>query len=240
MHITTKYVMSFIFKKFLIDDTRCGMKVGTDGVVLGAWTSCTRGAHVVDVGAGSGLIAIMMAQRGAGTVEALEIDRAACEDCRSNVNSSPWRDRINVSECSFLNYNSPENIDLIVSNPPFFADGEHAQDVERALARHEGDLNYSTLIDFATVALNTSGRLAFIYPYGREDEIIFKAEMSRLKLRRICHLRQNKSRPWIRTLFEFCRIDGPIDRSELTIRNSGNKSYTAEFAYLCRDFYLEL
>lgn len=240
MHITTKYVMSFIFKKFLIDDTRCGMKVGTDGVVLGAWASCSRGAHVVDVGAGSGLIAIMMAQRGAGTVEALEIDRAACEDCRSNVNSSPWRDRINVSECSFLNYNSPENIDLIVSNPPFFADGEHAQDVERALARHEGDLNYSTLIDFATVALNTSGRLAFIYPYGREDEIIFKAEMSRLKLRRICHLRQNKSRPWIRTLFEFCRIDGPIDRSELTIRNSGNKSYTAEFAYLCRDFYLEL
>lgn len=232
--------MPFRFKQFSIDDTRCGMKVGTDGVILGAWVSCSRDKHVIDVGAGSGLIAIMMAQRGAGTVEALEIDRAACEDCRSNVNSSPWKDKINVYECSFLKYTSPGNIDLIVSNPPFFADGEQAPTVERALARHEGELNYSTLIDFASVALNACGRLAFIYPYGREDEIIYKAEMSRLKLRRICYLRQNKSRPWIRTLFEFCRIDGPIDRSELTIRNSDNKSYTREFAYLCRDFYLEL
>ena len=88
--------------------------------------------------------------------------------------------------------------------------------------------------------LNVTGKLGLIYPYGREDEIIYKAEMSRLKLRRICYLRQRADRPFVRTLFEFSRIDGPIEKSYLTIRKNDGEHYTPEFSVLCKDFYLEL
>lgn len=231
---------TFRFKKFGIDDRRCGMKVGTDGVVLGAWVNCNGVRRAADIGAGSGLISLMLAQRGVDEIDAVEIDRLSASDARENVAVSLWSDKIKIHECSFTEYTPPSELDLIVSNPPFFGEGEIAPDKQRALARHEGMLNYSTLIDFAVKWLNDIGRLAFIYPLGREDEIIYKAEMSHLKLRRICHLRQRADRPYVRTMFEFSRIDGPIETSELTVRESENNKYTLQFGELCKDFYLEL
>lgn len=231
---------SFRFKEFGIDDRRCGMKVGTDGVVLGAWVNCYDVNSAIDVGAGSGLISLMLAQRGVNIIDAVEIDPLASQDARANVNVSDWSDKITVHQYNFANYKPNQAVDLIISNPPFFADGETAPDIKRAQARHEGDLNYSSLIDFAVRWLAENGKLAFIYPYGREDEIIYKAEMSRLKLRRICHLRQRADRPFVRTLFEFSRIDGPIEKSYLTIRENNGERYTPEFSALCKDFYLQL
>lgn len=231
---------SFRFKKFGIDDRRCGMKVGTDGVVLGAWVNCDAIRRALDIGAGSGLISLMLAQRGVDEIDAVEIDSLSAMDARENIAASPWSSIIRVQEISFTDFMPREGYDLIVSNPPFFGEGETAPDERRALARHEGLLNYSTLIDYSTKWLTPNGRLAFIYPYGREDEIIYKAEMSHLKLRRICYLRQRHDRPFVRTMFEFSRIDGPIETSELTIRENASNQYTAPFAELCKEFYLEL
>ena len=231
---------SFRFKKFGIDDRRCAMKVGTDGVVIGAWVSCEKARTAIDLGAGSGLISLMLAQRGVRKITAIEIDPAAADNARENIAVSPWSDLIKVDQCSFSDFQPKTAVDLIVSNPPFFSEGEAAPDAIRAQARHEGELNYSSLIEFAARNLSTAGRLGFIYPFGREDDIIYKAEMSRLKLRRICHLRQRHDRPYIRTLFEFSRVDGPIEKSSLTIRESDNRQYTPEFSSLCKDFYLEL
>lgn len=232
--------VTFRFKRFAIDDSHCGMKVGTDGVAIGAWTECRGANKVIDVGSGSGLIALMIAQRCNAAIDAIETDCGACIDARSNIDASPWNDRINLIEGCFSTYHSDIPADLIVSNPPFFADGEEAPAANRALARHEGMLNYASLIDFAVKMLSDCGRLSFIYPSGREDEIIYKAEMSHLKLRRICHLQQNAHRQPVRDLYEFSRIDGPIEETTLTIRETDGRSYTADFARLCHDFYLEL
>ena len=232
--------ISFSFKHFNIDDSNCGMKVGTDGVALGAWVNCLGVHKAIDVGCGSGLIALMIAQRCEACVDAIDIDKGACCDALSNVAVSPWAQLITVHNLNMSEFRPDYQADLIVSNPPFFADGEQAPTIERAIARHEGSLNYCTLIDFAVNHLTHDGRLAFIYPYGREDEIIYKAEMSHLKLRRIASLRQNPSRQPIRTMFEFCRVDGPIEKEDIAIRTIDGLKYSTRFAEICRDFYLEL
>lgn len=231
---------TFRFKKFGIDDRRCAMKVGTDGVILGAWVDCHSVKRAIDVGAGSGLISLILAQRGVEQIDAVEIDHMAASDAQDNAAASPWRDIIRIHHCDFENFTASDEVDLIVSNPPFFAEGEEAPDIRRACARHEGALNYSSLIDFAVKHLGREGRVAFIYPYGREDEIIYKAEMSHLKLRRICHVKQRYDRPYIRSLYEFSRIDGPIEKSELIIRQPDNHAYTPAFAALCKNLYLDL
>lgn len=228
----------FRFKQFAVDDTNCAMKIGTDGVVLGAWAQCYAVHNILDIGCGSGLIALMLAQRCNAEITAVDIDMGAYTDARNNFAGSPWADRLHAVVSPFENYNPPLRPDLIVSNPPFFADGQLSPDPERAAARHEASLNFDSLIDYAAEHLTSNGRLEFIYQFGREDDIIYKAEMSRLKLRRICRLRQTSARPWIRTLYSFSRIDGPIDRADLTIREKHH--YTSEFAQLCKDYYLEL
>ncbi len=232
--------ISFTLKRFDIDDSHCGMKVGTDGVALGAWASCEGARQAADIGCGSGLIALMIAQRCGAQIDAIDIDNGACLDAISNIDASPWRSRISVVETGISEFIPEKSYDLIVSNPPFFAEGEHAPAAERALARHEGELNFRTLIDFAVVHLSPAGRLAFIYPFGNEDEIIFKAEMSHLKLRRYGSLRPSPARQPIRSLFEFCPTDGPIDKEDIAIRNIDGKSYSPRFSSLCKDFYLEL
>lgn len=230
--------ISFKFKRFDIDDSHCGMKVGTDGVILGAWVSCTGVNRAIDVGTGSGLIALMIAQRCCAHVDAIEIDAGACGDARMNIESAQWCD-IDVVEDSFLNFVPKSPTDLIVSNPPFFTTGEKSYIAQRANARHVGSLNHITLIDFASKTLDKNGRLAFIYPAGHDDEIIYKAEMSHLKLRRICNMKQDASKAAIRTMYEFSRIDGNIESEEISIRNIDGKTYSERFKDLCKDFYLE-
>lgn len=229
--------VSFTFRQFSINDAHCGMKIGTDGVVLGAWIDCRNVMSAIDVGCGSGLIALMVAQRCDAAVTAIEIDRGAYLDAIDNVASSLWSDRINVIEGDFSAYRPAKRVDLIVSNPPFFATGEQSPTASRAGARHEGSLNFASLIDFASANLTPDGRLAFIYDAGRDDDIIYKAEMAHLKLRRICHLRQRDDRPYIRTLFEFSPTDGPIEVGHITISDRYGRN-TDEFHLLTHDFYL--
>lgn len=229
--------VSFTFKQFTIDDTHCGMKVGTDGVVLGAWTRCEGVRKAIDIGCGSGIISLMIVQRCGAQVSAIDIDKGAIFDAQGNVEASDRKKFINVIECDFTAYDPGVKVDLIISNPPFFSSGEQSPSGIRAMARHEGTLNYASLIEYAASNLNKSGRLAFIYPYGHDDEIIYKAEMAHLKLRRICHLRQRDNLPFVRTLYEFCMTDGPIEKSTLTIRDLSGK-YTAYFHNLTKDFYL--
>ena len=229
--------VSFTFRQFSVNDRRCGMKIGTDGVVLGAWADCRNAKTAIDIGCGSGLIALMIAQRSDASVTAVELDRGAYLDAVDNVAHSPWRDRISVIEGDFSAYRPIAPADLIVSNPPFFASGELSPSASRAGARHEGSLNYSTLIDYAAEYLSPLGRLAFIYDAGREDDIIYKAEMKHLKLRRICRLRQREDRPYIRTLYEFSPTDGPIETDTLTICGRDGR-HSDGFRTLTQDFYL--
>lgn len=232
--------MSFDFKRFHIDDSHTAMKVGTDGVLIGAWVPIHNIASVLDVGAGSGIVSLIIAQRTENesvTIDSVEIDQEASIDCRTNFGASPWPDRLKITESSFCDMK--DKYDLIVSNPPFFNTDLQSPDIARATARHAGELNYFTLLDFASRQLTANGRVAFIADTGTSpSDIIYHAEMRRLKLRNyaeICTIAGNKP---LRIMYSFERIDGPIVRDIINIRNSDGHTFTDDYINLTQEYYL--
>lgn len=231
----------FQFKQFSISDERCAMKVGTDGVLLGAWATVNPGATVWDVGAGSGLIGLMAAQRGAAIVIAFEIDNEACTDAELNIARSPWHDRIKIIEGDFAVKSTEcnEYPDLIVSNPPFFTENLHSPGASRARARHEDALPTATIMRIAAKNLRPGGRLALVAPANRLDELIFEARLARLWLIRLTMITTVAGKKSKRFLAEWGREDPGKEPDEniLAIRMEDN-TLTPEYKYLTKDFYL--
>ena len=231
----------FKFTKFDIDDSRCGMKLCSEAVVLGAWTFRRHkdARRVADAGAGSGILSLLAAQICEDArVSALEIDAGACADARRNFTESPWSERLRVVDGHFADYRPEEPLDVVVSNPPFFATGELSPEGLRAQARHEGTLSYEALFEYAADTLRTDdGRLCCISPAEREQELIFKAEMAGLKLRRLCRLHTRaRSREASRLLWDFSTTDGEMEETELRVRIPGG-GYSDEYLALVGEFY---
>lgn len=238
--------MSFSFKKFTIDDSRCGMKVGTDGVLVGAWCEMTGDAmprNLLDIGTGSGLIALMAAQRFPETnVTGIEITPDACVDARTNIVNSPWSDRITLVEGDIMDFAPTweRRWDLIVSNPPFFSETLHAPDASRATARHGETFDVKQLISLAPHLLTPNGSLCFIAPAARDGEIDFLAELARLHTTAITRVYSKTGSPTpIRTLRRLSMTASPCITSDLVIRQSDG-NYSADYISLTKDFYLHL
>ena len=142
------------------------MKVGTDGVLLGAWTMPSSYPHqILDVGTGTGLVAIMLAQRFTRSqIHAIDIDQASAEEAQFNAQSSPWSERLNITHCALQDYNPSNKYDLIVSNPPYFRNTTQSQDQARATARNNDSLSLEYLVEKSYELLNENGELAFIIP----------------------------------------------------------------------------
>lgn len=226
----------FRFKQFAIDDSRCGMKLGTDSVALGAWVglpSATDPAgrrHALDLGAGCGILALMAAQRsGTLIIDAVELDPAACDDCRANFAASPWHDRLRAHCCSFGDFEPVVKPDLIISNPPYFVTGLRAPQTSRAAARHELAMTVEAIVSYAARWLASQGSLALILPAERADQCIFQGELAGLKLRRQCDLSHSPGRQPIRTMLQLSRLDGPIERTTLAVRSDAFAALTAAF-----------
>ncbi len=153
------------------------MKVGTDGVLLGAWADCDNAKRILDIGTGTGLIALMMAQRSQAQIDAIEIDEHASEQAIENVNRSPWASRVNVINKSLQDYSKVENkaYDLIVSNPPYFQNSMFAPDKKRTDARHNSNLELEDLLKGAKKLLSNDGKLSIILPYLEGNMFILKA-----------------------------------------------------------------
>lgn len=227
----------FTFRQFIIDDTHCGMKLGTDSVALGAWVNAKGCRRALDIGTGCGILALMLAQRNPTMIiDAVELDYEATLDCKQNFSHSPWSSRLHVHNCSFEKYIPETAPDLIISNPPYFTNGERAPEHSRASARHESALTVKALIDYAAITLCETGSLAVIIPTDRADECIFQSEIRGLKLRRQCLLSHKPGKSAIRTMLQLNRIDGPIEYGTLFIKQSD--SLSAEFSTLTKDFYL--
>lgn len=234
----------FNFKRFSLSDERCAMKIGTDGVLLGAWAAPLSSGEehftAIDIGAGSGLITLMLAQRfEKAHITALEIDPDACADAASNIAASPFAGRATVINDDFTHFasTSTARFDLIASNPPFFTNGQLAPDNARATARHQSALNYQSLIEFASRALRPDGVLAMVTPAEFEDRITASAELARLKVRKLCRVVTRDGRSHSRLLWQVSPTDGPQQISDLAIRNSDN-TFSDEYRALTRDFYL--
>jgi tRNA1Val (adenine37-N6)-methyltransferase len=231
--------MSFDFKQFSATDVNCAMKIGTDGVLLGAWTDVSRARTVLDIGAGCGLVALMLAQRNAAAkFVAIELDAGAYADCQANIAASPWSDRIAAVCGDFASYEPGQPVDLIVSNPPFFTEALRSPSALRAQARHEAGLSPKALIDYAAKHLAADGMLAMITPCTDADDTLYRAEMAHLKLRRYTAVVMRYGDEPTRILWQFCRIDGHVEKSTLTLRTATH-SWTDDYLRLTSDYYLK-
>ena len=226
----------FEFKQFRVDDSNSALKVGTDGVLLGAWADVGSARHVADIGAGCGLIALMIAQRFASAqIDAVEIDAASCGDASRNFASSQWARRLNAVCRDALTISG--RYDAIVSNPPFFNENLRSPSERRASARHEGSLSPASLIRLASRLLSGDGTLSFIAPSARDSEVDFLLASERLYPRRRLHVVTAPGKGAVRTLHEASRIDGPLENATIILRNAGGLP-SVDFKNLTSEFYL--
>jgi len=232
----------FQFKQFRIIQERSAMKVGVDGVLLGAWTDASDAQRILDIGTGTGLIALMMAQRNAqAQVDAIEIDPEAFQEAMQNVEQSDWSNRIQLECCSFQDFvaSTGQKYDLIVSNPPFFVNSLKAPDEFRAQARHSDSLPLAVLIAGAASLLNQNGKLALVLPFESLHEVQQLAAKSKLLLLRICRVKPNPQKAEFRILAELSISDCSTREENLMIEFEQHFDYTPEYRELTRDFYLK-
>lgn len=219
------------------------MKVGTDGVLLGAWTSLShRPGTILDIGAGTGLIALMLAQRsGAETIDAVEAEGAAFEECVENFEASPWGDRLFCYHAGFADFAGEieDNYDLIVSNPPYFESQAGGADPARDRARQLASLPFDVLLDGVGKLLAPAGRFSAILPFAAEVAFLNEAGSAGLYPSRITRVKGNPKAPVKRSLLEFSREAGPCEQNTLTIERARHQ-YTPEYTALTRDFYLKM
>ena len=232
----------FRFKRFDVDDRDCGQKICSDSVLLGAWflSAHIDAKSVLDVGTGSGLFALMATDMLPGaSVTAVELEAEAAAAAKHNFEASPWASRLKLLEGDFHIAHQTDGYDLIICNPPFFSNGERAENHARASARHEDTLSYSSLIDFASDNLAHDGHLGLIAPADREQEIIFHGELAGLSLRRLCRVHTSSQKPATRILMDFSRTPGAQQTQKLAIRESSG-AYSDSYLSLVSDIYLTL
>ena len=214
------------------------MKVGTDGVLLGAWFPMESGKNVLDVGSGTGLVAIMAAQRGASSVTAVEIDPEASQQAFQNVSNSEWSDRIFVQCADFAHFTAEIRFDRIVSNPPYFRDSLRCPDQGRNTARHNDSLSYETLVRCAAPLLAPDGLLCVVLPYDAVGEFTKCASGFGLNL---CHETDVVTAPGKqpkRSLLAYGFGSRGLRKDVLAICGEDGKE-TSDYIELVRDFYLK-
>lgn len=236
-----KQTKAFRFKQFSIEQDRCAMKVGTDGVLLGAWTDLSeQPASILDIGTGTGLIALMLAQRSvAGLIDALEIEPNAYEQAVENFERSEWSDRLFCYHASLQEFVSEIDgkYDLIVANPPFYNSTFKTLAPNRALARHTTALTYDELLSATTRLLTDKGSCAFIIPFKEETHFLDLAAGNGLHPYRITHVKGHENAVIKRSLIQLSFDNAEYHPNVLTLESERNKR-TAEYQKLVNDFYL--
>lgn len=235
--------LPFKFKQFTVNQDKCAMKIGTDAVLLGAWTSLTNNPEsILDIGSGTGVIALMLAQRShAGLIDAVEIDDHAYQQCVKNFENSPWPDRLFCYHASLQEYcqEFEDKYDLIISNPPFYDDNYKSENSQRDLARFQDAMPFELLIGCISKLLSKSGVFSVIIPFNKENYFIDLASKYNLFPNRILHVKGNSSSKIVRSLIELSFIQSEIKKETITIETSRHQ-YTQEYINLTKDFYLKM
>lgn len=236
----------FKFKQFAIEQSGSAMKIGTDGVLLGAWTDLSsKPQSVLDIGSGTGIIALMVAQRSlAELIDAIEIDEEAYEQTVENFENSPWSDRLFCYHAEFLEFveeMQDEKYDLILSNPPFFDLPLKKIPVSEARqkARFQNSLSYEDLCEGAAVLLSDNGIFSVIIPYSDQEKFLQIAKVFQLHPKRITQVRGKAETELKRSLIEFSFEEITPQIDELIIEIERHQ-YTPEYTELVKDFYLKM
>lgn len=240
---------TFNFKQFSIDQDRCAMKTGTDGVLLGAWANIDHNPFsILDIGAGTGVLSLMLAQRSASEIiDALEIDSDAYEQCVDNFEQSPWGDRLFCYHASLDEFADEieDQYDLIVCNPPFYSDDYKAENKQRAMARFQDAMPFGHLIESVSKLLSESGIFSVVIPKKEEADFIILAAKFNLFPKRILHVKGTPTSEIKRSLLEFSfrktenEQNLSSETSQLIIETSRHQ-YTEDYIKLTQDFYLKM
>ena len=230
----------FAFKQFTVRHDRCAMKVGTDGVLLGAWTDLSHSRRILDIGTGTGLIALMLAQRCMDArITAIDLDSAAVEQAQENIQASPWKDRIEALQQDICTYHPNGTFDTIVSNPPYFIDSLKCPDGQRSTARHTDTLDADRLIGKVSELLTSDGRFSIILPAEQTEDLIRVAGEKGLHPSRQTWVITRPGLSPKRILMEFRKIPVTLQPDELVIELERHV-YSKEYIALTKEFYLKM
>lgn len=228
---------TFHFKQFSIEQKRSAMKVGTDAMLLGSIAGNNTPTTILDVGAGTGVIALMMAQRfPEAKVSAIELNSEAFEEAQLNFTNSPFSDRVHCEQRDFKDYITEERFDLIVSNPPYFINSLLSSDESRSTARHADSLTPEAFIEKAVELISKDGQVIVIVPADLNDLWVMAAKSKGLYLQEIVEVRGKEKSPPNRVVLTFDKKETRFTKSELTVRNKDGK-YTDQYILLTRDFH---
>lgn len=231
----------FRFKQFAVFQDHCAMKVGTDGVLLGSWSRVSGCSNILDIGTGTGLIALMIAQRNAKVfIDAIDIDEACTVQAHQNVINSPFSNRIDVHQKSFADFIQQVNkkYDLIISNPPYFQNSLKSPNLERSYARHTDMLSFYEILSEGPSLLTDTGRIALILPYEFKQSVLTHAATANLFAHRITNVFPVPHKAPKRLLLEFGKHEVLCVEQNLTIEHSRHQ-YSDDFKALTKDFYLD-
>ena len=244
----------FQFKQFSIHQDRCAMKIGTDAVLLGAW--CPIDNHpfsALDIGAGTGILSLMLAQRTnaehpsqngelATQIDAIEIDEEAYEQCVENFETSPWSDRLFCFHAGLDEFvDEPEDeYDLIISNPPFYSEDYKSDNSQRDLARFQDALPFEELIDAASLLLSEKGIFAVIIPFKEEERFIDLCAQVELFPVKVTRVKGSHTTPIVRSLLAFKRYELPVLEADELVIEISRHEYTDDYINLTKAFYLKM
>ena len=227
----------FQFKQFEIRQEHAAMKVGVDGVLLGAWADVDSALTLLDVGAGTGLLALMAAQRSVAAITAIEPDQEALADAEFNFHHSQWSSRLELIGGTLQEYKAVGVFDHILSNPPFFQEEVRSGSSKRDLARFAGHLPLEILMTRSAALLAASGKMSFIFPAGQEFAIRSAALTLGLSLSRFCRVVSYPGKKAHRILVELGWEEKSCRESQLIVRTASGGDYTEDYKWLTRDFY---
>ena len=242
----------FRFKQFTIWHDRCAMKVGTDGVLLGAWAGTTDSPaantdktspvdRILDIGTGSGLIALMLAQRFPNAIiDGIDIDPSAVLQAQDNFSVSPFSTRLRACSSSLQEWLPKEKYDMIVSNPPYFSNSLLCLDNMRTIARHDNILSFAELLEHSNRLLTQAGTLSLVLPADAEKAILAEARLQHLYCVRLCRVHTTATKPAKRLLITFAHQEpeSTLLKPETLCLSEGNQPRSAAYSALTRDFYL--
>ena len=229
----------FEFKQFVIYHDKCAMKVGTDGVLLGAWTTTEQNTkRILDIGTGSGLIAIMLAQKSDADIIGVDIDDSAIQQATENAYRSTWKERLTFLKTDIKTFHTDNRFDLIVCNPPFFVNSLHCPNQQRTTARHSSSLPFETLIKCVYNLLANNGLFNVILPYTLVDEFTQLGWECGLHLYKRCIILSKSGDKPIRSILSLTKDHCDYPKTEYLVIRNKEGEYTEEYKELTKEYYL--